>query len=398
MSVPVKSQQEFLQLFIDTLQAAAPDLSDDAEGSSIDIIGGAVSTVAQELSALIVDQFSKTFFELAHGPEITGGPDDLQTLAVDHFGSTFARPQASLAVDTAIFTRPTAAAGAIAIPIGTVVKTLVNADGVAQRYTTTAAGLLTASGGASLTATIPIIAVVAGKAGNASAGTITVLESTLLDKTIVVTNVGNQSGEDAEDDATYRETIRDLIQSLSGATAAAVAAKAKTVPGIVTATAIEQMLTVIQWDIATSSTVGAYFRIPVPYLYVADSSGTANPSLLTLVRAAVDLVRALGVIINVAAAQAVVVNWVASMALNPGGPNYATFVGNPQKILDSMHDYINSLPVGVSFVRTIANAAILDIWGPGGTNDLTAFATSVPSGDVSAAVNSKMIAGTVSII
>lgn len=398
MSVPSRSQQEFLQLFIDSLQAFAPELTDSNEGSSIDILGGSVATLAQELTALIIDQFAKTFFELAHGPEITGGPDDLQALAVDHFGASFARPQASKAVDVATFSRATNAGGAVTIPTGTIIKTAVNADGVAQRYATSALAELTSAGsGPGLSTTVAIIAVVAGKAGNASAGAINVIESTLLDTSIVVTNVGNSTGEDAEDDATYRETIRNLIQALAGATAAAVAAKAKTVPGVVTATPVEQMLPVIQYNIATGGTVGAYFRIPVPTIYVADSAGGATTALIALVKTAIDAVRALGVSVNVAAGTPVTVSWTGSITLNPSGPNYTTFLTNPQRIKDSMTDYINALPVGTGFVRATANAAILAIWGAAGTNDLTAFTTSVPSGDVAATAANKLVSGTVSL-
>jgi hypothetical protein len=399
MSVPVKSQQEFYQLFVDTLQGLASDLTDLNEGSDIDVLAGSFSTAAQELTALIIDQFAKTFFETAHGPEVTEGPDDLQTLAVDHFGDTFARPQASAALDSAIFTRPNNSAGAINILAGTVVKTGLNADGVAQRYTTNAALLLTNSGaGTDLTGTVGITAVVPGSAGNASAGSINIIESTLLDKTIVVTNVGNSSGEDAEDDATYRETIRNLIQALAGATAAAVRAKALTVAGVKTATPIERMVAVKEYDIATDTVVGDYFRIPIPIVYIADASGMASPALIALVKAAIDQVRALGVHIEVLAGSPVMLSWTASITLNPSGPNYATFLTNTQKITESMKDYIVGLPVGTGFVRATANAAILAIWGPAGTNDLTAFTTSVPSGDVAAAAVQKMIPGTMAII
>ena len=391
MSLPVRSQQEFFQLFIDTLQAKAPDLTDTSEGSKIDSISGAASLAYEELKRLIIDQFKKTFFETANGPEETGGPDDLQTLAVDHFGQAFARPQAVKALDTAIFSR-TVDSGDVLIPAGTIVKTGVDANGLAQRYETLVDVTMV-----DLTVSTDIRAVVAGKAGRAGAGTINILESTLLDTSITVSNAGNATGSDAQDTATYRQTIRNLILALAGATAKAIEAKAKTVAGIATASAVEHVKTVIEYDVATSSTVGSPFRLPVPYLYVGDENGTASSALLAQVLAAINSVKALGVIIHVLSATGVEVDWTAAITLNPSGPNYATFVSNPSRIVDSMTDYINNLPVGTSFVRATARTAILAIWGPSGTNDLTVFSTSVPFGDVSATASQKLRAGTVGL-
>lgn len=399
MSVPISSQQDLYQTWLQTLLAVAPDLTDTFDGSILDGLAGTYSIAATEILAVIVDQFSKTFFDLANGPEITGGPDDLQTLAVDHYGQAFGRPQAVAAIDTVTFARPNNAAGSILIPAGTIVKTKPDANGSSQRYSTNVAVTLTnASVPSDTSVTVNVTAVVAGAAGSAAAGTIAVIESSLLDSTITVSNVGNSTGADAQDDATYRETIRNLIESIAGATIQAVQAKAKTVAGVITATAVEQAMTVIAYNPATATTSGTWFNIPVPYLYISDSTGTASPALLAAVRTAIDIVRACGVMITVAAASSQTVNWTASYTLNPSGPNYSTFSTNNSAILAAMKNYINGLPIGTSFVRATANAAILAIYGPSGTNDLTAFTTSVPSGDVSATPTTKMIAGTMSTV
>lgn len=399
MSLPVKSQQELYDLFITALQDQAPDLTDTSEGSNIDTLAGVFSVAGAELTRIIIDQFSKTFFDLANGPEVTGGADDLQTLAVDHFGETFARPAAVAAVDVATFSRANNSAGVILIPAGTIVKTLPDANGETQRYATDADLTLTASSvGTDLTRSVGITAVVAGAAGSATAGTISVIESTLLDSTIVVTNVGNATGADAQDDSTYRETIRNLILALAGATTSAVEAKAKTVTGVTTATAVETEVTVIQYNPATSSTVGTWFKIPRATLYCADATGIASESLLSEIRTAIKTVKAAGVHIDVKSATAVTVNWTTTMTLNPSGPNYAALSASLQMIKDDMANYINSLPVGTAFVRATANAAILAIWGSAGTNDLTAFTTSLPAADVSATASQKMVAGTMSTV
>ena len=105
--------------------------------------------------------------------------------------------------------------------------------------------------------------------------------------------------------------------------------------------------------------------------------------------------RAFGVNINVLGATTVTINWTGHYALNPSGPNYLVLSEDDTQIVASMTNYINTLGPGNSFIIATANAAILAIWGPAGTNDLTAFTTSVPTGDVTIVTGQTAIAGTV---
>jgi len=399
MTIPVSSAQDLYNLFESTATEIAPDLTDWLEGSSNDTFGGTFSLGADELTRLIINKFNTCFFNLAQGPdENNGGPDDLQTLAVDRYGSTFARPGAQKAIDTAIFQRANNSAGSVLIPAGTIIKTQPDANGNQSRYSTDSAVTMTNNSSSTDTEVrVNITAVIGGAAGSAGAGTIDIIESTLLDNSINVSNVGNDTGVDALDSPTYRTLIQNMVLALAGATATAIEAKAETVTGVVTATNVDQSMTVIQYDPIAKATVGNFFYLPVPTLYVADATGTASPALVAAVILAIKSVRAAGVIINVVAGSANTVNWTASIVLNSAGPNYSVLVSNPQQIIDSMTAYINNLPVGTGFVRATANAAILAIWGASGTNDLVSISTSVPSGDVSVAANVKCVAGTVGL-
>ena len=244
-------------------------------------------------------------------------------------------------------------------------------------------------------------AILAGTDGNVQAGKVTQIETALTDSSVTVTNAsGFAGGGAAETDAEYRETIRDLIRRIRGATKQAIESAAKTVAGVVTATAIEVEKAVIEFDIALDDILSGaeYFRIPFARLYIADSNGTASGALIQDVYDALEDVRALGVRVQVLPATAVGLNWTASITLDPGGPNYSELASDPQAIIDSMTEYINELAIGANFVRATADAAILAIWGPAGTGDITAFSTSVPSGDVDTEAEEKLIAGTVSIV
>lgn len=392
MATKVRSFAEIYDLFKAGVQSVNPLLTDFNDGSKLDTIGGELATAASEINQLLLDKFLKTFFATAHGPEITGGDDDLQTLAVDHFGSDFARPGATFAEGVVTFSRPTSAAGNVTIPLGTIVKTQPNSNGVAQRYATEAAVTLI---GLSISATVN--ALVAGSDGNAEISDVNEIESTLTDSTVAVSNAAAFSGgAPAEDDATYRETIRRKIESLRGATIAAIEATALEVAGVETATGIERKVAVIEYDIATNAIkVGAtFFRIPYATLYIADANGTANGALLDSVEEAIAPVKAAGVRIEVLAATALLLDWTATITLNPSGPNFAALSADPQMILDSMENYIAELPIGTSFIKATAEAAILAIWGPAGTNDLAVggFVTSVPSGNVTVTAVQKLIA------
>jgi hypothetical protein len=392
MATPIFSQQEMYNLFITNLQNYAPDLTDVNEGSINDSLGGVFSTGAVEIQKLIIDRFNKTFVELANGPDVTGGDDDLQTLLVDHFGTDFARPLPALAIGTATFSRPTTGAGNITIPDGTILKTKPDANGNVQRFKTVGAVTIT---GTSINASV--IALASGTAGNVQAGTLIVIESTLLDQSITVSNaVALAGGTDKMSDADYREFARNKIETLRGATISAIKAAAKNVAGVVTATDLETLQAVIPYNIATGLPLGGatWFYIPNVVLYIADANGTASGALIAAVISAIASVRAAGVKVDVKAASPLTLNWTAALVLNPAGPNYATLASDTTLIKQAMSNYINTLPIGSSFSKTLANAAMLAIWGPGGTGDLTSFQTTVPTADVASTSVQKLIAGT----
>ena len=390
----LRSQQEIYKAFIVELQNQRPDLSDVEQGSIIDVLAGVVSVAVNEVTQVAVDEFRKTYFETANGPEVTNGPDELQRLAVDHFGDAFSRPGESKATGTVTFSRPNASAGNVTIPAGTIVKTLTNAQGSTQRYETVFNEVMT---GTSIQASVR--AVVAGTAGNAAPGVVTRIESVLSDASIVVTNAASfTGGKAAQGDSEYRETIRLLLQALKGATLEAIKAKALTVSGVVFATPIEFLQSAIEWNPATNSPVGSYFNLPRVKVYIADANGTGSAVLVQDVADAVRSVRASGVRIEIIAANAISQDWFASIALNSAGPNFATLETDTTLLKDAMRAYIQSLDIGKPFIRAVARKHILDLFGPSGTNDLINFSISTPTGDVVVAASDKLIPGTMSII
>lgn len=389
----MRTQQELLDLFITELQSQNPDLTDTEIGSIIDVLGGALSTAVYEIQQLTIDEFRKTFFDTANGPEITGSSDDLERLAVDHFGDEFARPEAVKASGVVTFSRPTSTAGDVSILAGTVVKTPANAAGSSERFEVESGVLMT---GLSINASVR--ALIAGPSGNVQANKVTQIETALTDSSVSVNNSGAFSGgKSEENDVEYRETIRTLLQSLKGGTLEAIQAKALTVGGVEFAKAIEFLQYVKEWDVGGDTPVGDYFALPRVKLYIADANGVASDPLVASVQAAVDTVRAAGVRVEALAAVAISQNWDASITLNPSGPNFATLSVDPQMIIDEMVKYMQDLAIGSGFNRAAAKNYIMAIFGPAGTDDLTNFTTITPSGDVTATASQKIIPGTVEI-
>lgn len=389
MTVSVKSQQEIYEIVKNEILSVAPDFMDFSPGSILDIFTGAVSILGNELAELIISNFSKTFFNLAEG-------NDLDTLVVDHFGESFARPSAIKSSGTVAFSRPNAGAGNVLIPAGTVVKTLKDSQGKEVRFVTKTNVTIT---GTTINAIVE--AVDAGVAGNVQGSKIVVLENALPDPTITVTNaLAMAGGKETLTDAEYRDFAKVKLLSLAGATEAAVTGAALAVPGVAVAQIVTEEVPVIEYDIATDAPkVGAlFFRIPRSKMYVADSSGNSSQALIDAVRAAIAPIKAAGVRFDVLGAFPVAINWTAEIELNPAGPNYAELSVDLLKIKDSMSEYINKvLSIGTGFNKAAADVYILSVWGPGGTGDLNTFETTVPSGNVGITASQKLISGVIEI-
>ena len=391
----IRSREELYNIYKNAAQTIAPSLTDWFEGSINDSQAGSASVMASELSDTILDEFLKTFIDTAGGPEVTGGNDDLQDLLVDHFGDSFSRPEAQKAIGTVKFSRPDALSGDVTILSGTVVKTDVNANGEDVTFKTVLEVVMT---GTEVYASIE--ADEAGTEGNVAVGEIKNIETTLTDASIVVTNEDATSGGHEEyNDEEYRSWALNEIRILKGAIKESIESVAENVAGVELATAIEKLQNVREWDIGGDTSIGDTFQIPRATLYISDANGTANDALVALVQSEIDSIRAAGVKVLVEAAVAKTVNWTAAITLDAGGPSYSELSLDATPIVESMTKYINDMAIGQDFIRTLADAAILSIWGPDGTGDLVSggFITSIPTGDVSLDENEKAITGTIQV-
>src|ERR1043165_7183992 len=111
MPITPKTIEQYLQIYIAELQSQKPELTDVSEGSMNDIMAGSAAVSANEMGKLIMELLRKTFIDTANGPEITEGEDELENLAVDHWGEDFERPEATEATGNITFSRQTSTYG-----------------------------------------------------------------------------------------------------------------------------------------------------------------------------------------------------------------------------------------------------------------------------------------------
>jgi uncharacterized phage protein gp47/JayE len=286
----------------------------DVLGSDANLFVGSVSVV----SSAIVNQLAFAFNRLT----LSGADgDDLDRLAFDRYGLT--RKGASPAVGAVRIFRASNAGGAGTVAIGTKVQTLT---GIEYLLTSSAS-----FGASDLTSQANVRAAQAGKATQAAANTIARFSdpSTLFDRTLQVNNdLTTAGGEDAEDDATFRARIRNFWNTARRGILAAIAFGATSVPGVVTAQAVEAL---------------APGNMParVVNLYIADSSGVASQALADQVRSALDDFRAGGIAVLISTSIPLIVQ----VQLHLSFQANVDTVSLTEAVRGAVVAFVNNLPV-----------------------------------------------------
>lgn len=240
----------------------------DIEGSDVNIFVGVASFVG--------DQVIKQLGFRAAALTLDGADDeDLDRYALDRY--QLARKGASPALGTVRIFRTSTAAGAGTVPIG---SKMVTNTGFEYITTTTAS-----FGAGDFTSMANVRAVEAGKATQVGVNAIVRFSNPggLFDPSLVCNNdAATAGGEDAEDDDTFRGRIRDFWRTARRGILAAIEFGALTVPGVVSAQAIE---------VLTANAQPAR----LVNLFISDSTGVASDALASQVRSALDDFRAAGI-------------------------------------------------------------------------------------------------------
>lgn len=335
MSLDLPTRLDLYALGRDYILGANEKISSstiDTDGSNANIVVGSTSVMAKTIVDQLAYEVSQMFLDTVEA-------ERLDRWALDRYQAV--RKGASSAVGTVRFYRAAYTAGAGSIPIGTKVRSLTGVD-----FVTTSVAVF---GSTSVESSCFVRAVQAGKSSQVSAQLIRTIPgaSALFDPTIQVTNdVDTAGGENAEDDDTFKERLRSFWRTARRGVLAALEYGAKTVPGVVSAQAIELMSPT---TLAVAG-ISESWKLParLVQLHIADSSGVASEALAQLVRVALEDYRACGIGVLVRTSIPVLVPITLALTFKT---NVDT-VSLSDAIVAAIVEYVNSLPVNGTLYRS----------------------------------------------
>ncbi|MCJ7926434.1 MAG: baseplate J/gp47 family protein [Pantoea vagans] len=358
---------------VTAMQANAAGLVDLAIGSILRALAESNAGVAMWIQQLIVNLLVVTRAATCSG-------DDLDSWMADF---SFSRLSAIQATGQATFSRFTATNQAL-IPVGSGVTTTdgtqaytVIADTTNTAYDSTQSGYVIAAGVSSLS--VPIQADTAGAAGNAQAGTITIISGSIQYVDTVTNSTTLVNGEDAESDDDFRARFVLWIASLSKATKAAVGYALSSMQSGVTYTLTENYA----YD---GTAQPGYF-----YAVVDDGSGTPSSTFISQAYSAIDALRGFTVSFGVFPPSVVTAN-VALVITTDSSGNHATIVALVQA---AIQEYIASLSLGqllayTQLVKVAYSASSL-------VTNVTSLTLNSGTADLAASAKQVIRAGTISV-
>lgn len=295
----------------------------DTAGSDVNLYVGIASVVGYQIVLSLMQGINSLLLDGAFD-------DDLDRYGLDRY--QLPRKGAAAARGAVRIFRSTSVAGGGNVPLGTKLLTLNGIEYILSSSATFSA--LDVSQPAN------VRAVQAGKASQVGANQIRQFDgaalSALWDKTLQVTNdEPTAGGEDVESDDVYRERIREFWSTARRATLSAIMFGAKTVDGVVSATATEAL---------TADQRPA--RVVV--LRVADSSGTSSVALGAAVVAALDEYRAAGIAVVISNSIPTLIS--IQLKLTFGANVDSTTVA--EAVRGAIVEYVNSLGVGDTLLRS----------------------------------------------
>jgi hypothetical protein len=288
----------------------------DVSGSDVNLFVGSSSVMADAVAKQIGYSTARLTLDGSYN-------EDLDRYAWDRYQQT--RKGASPAKGVQRFYRLTSAAGGGTVPAGTRLTAL----GGTEYVTTQPAsfGALTLNN-----VFANVQAVQAGKATQVGANNLQRISnpSLLFDPTIQTNNdLTTAGGEDAEDDDTFKSRLRQFWTTNQRGTLAAIQFGALTVPGVVSAVAIE----------ALSPITGLPARLV--NLYIADSSGVASVPLAQAVAVVLNSYRGGGIPVVVSTSIPFIQTITLSLSFAAGVDQVT--LGN--QIVGAVVEFVNSLAV-----------------------------------------------------
>jgi uncharacterized phage protein gp47/JayE len=365
MQLSLQTFTSLVQNMAAAVQSAATQLLDLTIGSTLRAILEANASVGLWMQWLILQVLQMTRAATSVGTDLDSWMADM----------SLSRLPAVPAVGLVAFSRYTATASSL-IPAGALVRTgdgtltfVVTADATSSVWNSELNGYTISPGVSSLT--VPIVAQVAGNAGNVLANTISLIATAMPGVDLVTNPTAAQNGLDAESDTAFRLRFQNYLQSRSRATLSAVGYAISSIQQGLDFTVAE--------NVASNGTswIGSFV------ITVDDGSGYPPSSLLSTAYAAVDAVRPIGSIFSVQPPHVVQANVALTLSIASGATS-ATIV---LAVASAITGYINSARIGellpvsrLAQVAYDANSAVINVTQlqvNGGMTDLSPGGTGI---------------------
>ncbi len=358
MQLSLQNFSSLMEGMAASVQGAASSLIDLTVGSVLRAILEANASVALWLQWLIVEVLAATRLATSSGADC------------DSFGADFGfmRLPAVAASGQVIFSRFSATSTAL-VPVGTNVSTAANtqsfvvtADVSNAAYNAAASGYVIMPGVASVN--VPVVAAVAGIAGNVLPGMIS-LVSTAVAGVDAVTNANALTGGvDAESDAAFKARFGNYLASLSRATNVSIGA------------AVAGVQQGLSYSITENLNQAGGIQMGHFVVTIDDGTGAPPVALLQAVQQEVDAVRPVGTSFVVQGPNVVLANVLVALVTGAGANHTAAVTA----VAAGVEVYIASLPIGAVLSYTKLAQQIYDASGAvvnlsdlllnGGTADL----------------------------
>lgn len=374
MAIQTQSFSTIVGNAVAAIQGAASQLVDLTIGSVLRVFVESNAMITLWLQGLALQIAALTRFSTSTG-------SDADSWAADY---GFLRLPATAASGQVTFARFTATAQAT-IPVGTLVQTAdgsqqysVIADTTQSAYNAGINAYVIPASTSSIAATVQAVA--GGSAGNAGAGIINTMGSSISGVDTVTNASPFANGADAEPDAAYRTRFIQYIASLPEGTPTAIINAVKNLQQGAAAYLTENM-----------NTSGAY---QAGYFYVVVDDGTGSPSgtFLANATAAINKVRPVGESNFGVFAPSIVTANVAMTVAAGAGYLHSTIAPLVQSAITS---YINSLPIAGTLPFSRLAQVAYDA-SPGVVN-VTAVTLNSATADITASSQQLIKAGTVTI-
>ncbi|HGF5590174.1 TPA: baseplate J/gp47 family protein [Klebsiella quasipneumoniae subsp. similipneumoniae] len=336
MALNIKSFSDIVTQQVTAIQAKSTQLLDFTIGSILRSIVESNSGVILWLQQLIVNLLVITRASTCSGA-------DLDSWFAD-FG--FYREPAVSATGNVTFSRFTATNAAL-IPTGSQVQTtdgtqsfMVVADTSNPAYDATQSGYVVPASTASIA--VPVSAVIAGSAGNASANTVTVIVGAIPGIDTVTNASSFANGADAESDDAARTRFQLWVASLSKATKSAIEY------------AISSVKQGVSYQVVENQSYAGATQYGYFYAVVDDGSGGPTSAFLDTVYTAIDAARGFTVTFSVFAPVVVTANVSATITTSSSAVH-----GDITALVNAaIANYIATLTLGQSLpVTKIASLA-----------------------------------------